>query len=78
MVDNLRAILRTKEKNYCMTVPLAQLNTNTTNMSDNTDQILLTPHLICRLISAEIKIKYFYPLTDFNVRLNRFDYYYYI
>ena len=60
----LRAILRTKEKNYCMTVPLAHLNANTSNISDNTDQILLTPHLVCRLISAEIKIKYFYPLTD--------------
>lgn len=61
---NLRAVLRTKEKNYCMLIPLVNLNMN--SIAENCDNIQITPALVTRAISPDTKMKFFYPLTDLN------------
>lgn len=61
---NLRAVLRTKEKNYCMLIPLVNLNMN--SIAENCDNIQITPALVTRAISPDIKMKFFYPLMDLN------------
>ena len=62
--ENLKAILRTKEKNYCMSIPVINLSGANT---DNPDNVVITPSLVCKTLNPEIKIKFFYPLTDLNV-----------
>jgi hypothetical protein len=59
-VDYLKAILRTKETNHCLTKQLKMIY-----QENNNDQ-LITPYLICKLISNEIRIKCFQPLTILN------------
>lgn len=62
--ENIRAILRTKEKNYCMTIPVINLSGNN---SENPDNVVITPSVVCKTLCPDIKIKFFYPLTDLNV-----------
>ncbi len=62
-IEQLKAILRTKEKNFCMTIPLAGL---VAGNSENTEHI--TPNLVCKAISPDLKAKFFYPLVDLNVK----------
>ena len=56
--EQLRAILRTRETNYCMSTPKSNI------------QDPVTPQKICKQILPDLRVKFLSPLTIVNVSLS--------
>ncbi len=69
VLENIRAVLRTKETNFCMKIPLVNLSMSSDQIAEHVENICVTPAMVCKTLCPELKIKFFYPLTDLNVSL---------
>jgi len=67
--ENVCAVLRTKETNFCMRIPLVNLSVCNNQIAEHIENMCVTPVMVCKTLCPELKPKFFYPLTDLNVSI---------